>query len=181
MFENFPYSNFHDLNTDWLVKKVKDVETSEANAKASEENAKASELNASLSDASAQTWALQANNSAQRASEHAQASAQSAQDAEETVANTNAQVALLQSRVDNIIPSGTQTEGNTELIDIRIEYDGTTASSAGNAVRTQIETLHEDLESTTNNIVNMIDGKNVYLITDIVQGSVNNGVVSKND
>ena len=39
MFENFPYSNFHDLNTDWIIKRVKNVETSEANAKASEEAA----------------------------------------------------------------------------------------------------------------------------------------------
>lgn len=145
MYENFPYSNFHDLNTDWIVKKIKDVETSEANAKASEENAKASEENAKVSELSAQGFALQANNHAQYAREQAQAAAQSSTEADNYVSSTRAQVNLLQSRVDNIIPSGTQTEGNTELLDIRVEYDGTIASSAGNAVREQASNLNNDL------------------------------------
>lgn len=27
VFENFPYTNFHELNLDWIIKKVKDMKT----------------------------------------------------------------------------------------------------------------------------------------------------------
>lgn len=30
MFDKFPYTNFHDLNANWIVKKIKDVETAVA-------------------------------------------------------------------------------------------------------------------------------------------------------
>lgn len=146
MFENFPYSNFHDLNTDWIVKKIKDVETSEANAKESELNAKASEQNAKVSELSAQGFALQANNHAQYAREQAQAAAQSATEANNYVTSTRDQVNLLQSRVDNIIPNQTQTEGNTELLDIRVAENGQIYDSAGNAVRGQVRNLKYALD-----------------------------------
>ena len=64
---------------------------------------------------------------------------------------------LLQSRVDNIIPDGTQTAGNTELLDIRVGSDATVYDSAGNAVRKQIDYVSE----TTRNLLNKfsyIDG-----------------------
>ena len=147
MYDNFPYSNYHDLNTDWIVKKIKDVETSEANAKASEENAKASE------EASAQSATASANSataSAQSATASAQsatASANSATQAQQTVADTLTQIGLLQSRVDNIIPSGTQTEGNTELLDIRVAQDSQVYDSAGNAVRGQYTNLKSIIEA----------------------------------
>lgn len=147
MYDNFPYSNFHDLNTDWIVKKIKDVETSEANAKASEENAKTSEENAKQYEESAEALAEQASTHAINAREYAQAAAQSATEAAETVADTAEQVTLLQSRVDNIIPSGTQTEGNTELLDIRVAEDGQIYDSAGNAVRGQISNLKHALNA----------------------------------
>ena len=136
MFENFPYSNFHDLNTDWIVKKIKDVETSEANAKASEEAAAGS--------------AAAAAQSATASDQSAQASAQSAEQAhesEEYVTGARNQLDLLQARVDNIIPSGTQTEGNTELLDIRVGYNGITYPSAGDAVRTQVSDLKTAMPS----------------------------------
>ena len=145
MFENFPYSNFHDLNTDWLIKRVKNVETSEANAKASEEaaaeSATAAAQSATASDQSAQASAQSAQASAQSAEE----SANSATEANEYVTSTRDQVNLLQSRVDNIIPSGTQTEGNTELLDIRVGYNGERFPSAGDAVRGQVYDLNTDL------------------------------------
>lgn len=154
MFENFPYSNFHDLNTDWLINKVKNIETSEANAKASEANAKASEEASAQHSADASNYAqqaytsqVQAENSAESASQSAEESANSARLAEETVAETANQINVLQSRVDNIIPNQTQTEGNTELLDIRVGFNGKTYISAGDAVRNQISNVVNEISN----------------------------------
>lgn len=51
----------------------------------------------------------------------------------------------LNARISNIIANGEQTEGNTELIDIRNGWDGVNYKTAGDAVRTQIADLHSDL------------------------------------
>ena len=47
-------------------------------------------------------------------------------------------VATLNSRISNIIANGQQTEGNTELIDIRTWWNGNRSTTAGDAVRGQI-------------------------------------------
>ena len=175
MYENFPYSNFHDLNTDWIIKKIKDVETSEANAKESEENAKASELASAQSAAESAQSAQESAQSAQASAQSAQASAQSATEADNYVSSTRAQVNLLQSRVDNIIPSGTQTEGNTELLDIRVAEDGQIYDSAGNAVRGQVS----DLKSHIDNIIVSESGVvNIFgiPIPSLAIGGINNNV-----
>lgn len=129
MFENFPYSNFHDLNTDWIIKKIRDINRAE---QASAESANASAQSA--------TAAAQSAENAHASELNAQASAQQAQESEEYVTGAKNQLDLLQARVDNIIPSGTQTEGNTELLDIRVMNNGKTADSAGNAVRLESAT-----------------------------------------
>lgn len=49
------------------------------------------------------------------------------------------------AQVANIIAHNNDTNGNTELIDVRVGYDGTTYTSAGEAVRKQISNLSEDI------------------------------------
>lgn len=144
-YNKYPYTDFHEMNLDYILNKVGDIdktketvetlaneaEASKNAAQASENAAKASEDASKVSEENAQTSA-----------ESASASAGAAAD---IVADTNNQIATLQARVDNIIPDGTQTEGNTELLDIRVGADGTTYDSAGNAVREQISQLKGDL------------------------------------
>lgn len=47
-------------------------------------------------------------------------------------------LSVLKSRVDQLFDSGNLPNANTEITDIRIGYDGTIYSTAGNAVRQQI-------------------------------------------
>lgn len=141
LFEHWPYVNFHDLNLDWVIKEIPKVfasrDEAQASAEASAESAAASQLSANASQASAEASA----ESAQLSQDNAAAAAESASDASEIVSDTRNQIAMLQSRVDNIIPDGTQTEGNTELIDIRVAYNGQIYDSAGNSVRGQVTDL----------------------------------------
>ena len=144
MFNKYPYVDFHDLNTDWIVGKIKDIDDSVLAAKASEDaaaqsasDAHDSELAAAQSASDAHDSELAAAGSASDAHDSELAAAASVTDAQNVVSDTLNQISLLQARVDNIIPDGTQTVGNTELLDIRVGFDGYTYDSAGNAVRGQ--------------------------------------------
>ena len=55
----------------------------------------------------------------------------------------------LNARISNIIANGTQTEGNTELIDIRTGADGKVYPTAGDAVRGQIDGVKEEIAKYT--------------------------------
>lgn len=62
--------------------------------------------------------------------------------------STKSELAVERARIDNLstLPGGSTT-GNAELIDIRVGADGTTYSSAGNAVRSQVSNLNELYEA----------------------------------
>lgn len=51
------------------------------------------------------------------------------------------------ARIDNLIANNNDTEGNSELVDIRVGADGTVYPSAGEAVRQQVSDLKSDLEN----------------------------------
>ena len=68
--------------------------------------------------------------------------------ARNNIESLTSEQSVLSSRVNNLTAnSGASTEGNAELIDIRVGYDGTTYSSAGESVRTQISGLHSNISS----------------------------------
>jgi len=72
-------------------------------------------------------------------------------------------VSEIDSRVSNIIANGTPTEGNTELIDIRVGWDGTTYPTAGDAVRGQTENNALEIQThvKTATIINYSTSDNV--------------------
>lgn len=53
---------------------------------------------------------------------------------------------VARERIDNLVANNNPTEGNSELLDIRVGADGKTYPNAGNAVREQVNSLKEDLE-----------------------------------
>ena len=70
------------------------------------------------------------------------------------VKNTlSSEISIVKSRVDAItsLPEGSTT-GDAELQDIRVKADGTTATSAGNAVREQVSELKEDIYKLKTNV-----------------------------
>lgn len=81
LFEHWPYTNFHDLNLNWIIKKIKNVETAEQNTAASAAEAAGSAEAAAGSAASAQASAEAAAGSAEAAAGSAEAAAGSAEEA----------------------------------------------------------------------------------------------------
>lgn len=82
-----------------------------------------------------------------------------------TLAGFNAQVAkteaeiktkeeALKAQIANIIAHNNDTDGNTELLDIRTGADGTVYPSAGDAVRGQVSDLKSDLDDLGNDYIN---------------------------
>ena len=161
MLNQYPYTDFHDMNTDWVIAKIKDIDDTKADVeqlKSDTEGIKDEAVSAKNAAEYAQGKAEDAQEAAetaqgkaedaQDAAEYAQGKAEDAQHAaEDVVTDTLSQINLLQARVDNIIPDGTQTVGNTELLDIRVDYDGIEYDSAGNAVRGQAVGVHKALEN----------------------------------
>ena len=92
MFNEYPYTDYHELNTDWIIGKIKNVETAEANTKQYAEDADA-----------AKTIAVDAKDTAVAAKDTAVQAKDDAEDAKDYVVATKDQLDLLQARVDNII------------------------------------------------------------------------------
>lgn len=136
VWEKVPYSNLHNLDLDWIVNRIDNIETAEANASASADAAHNSETAAAESAAAAAE-------SAESASVSAAASGNYADYIEEHALQIDTNTA----RIDNILVQGTPTEGNAELIDIRVGANGVTYPTAGTAVRTQVLNLSNSIDN----------------------------------
>lgn len=140
-YDKFPYTNFQELNLDKIVQKIGDIDRAE---EATAESA----AQAASSATQAANSAIASAESATASAESATASAGSATNAAQTAARfqeAEEQININTERIDNIIASGTPTEGNTELLDIRVGGDGVTHETAGTAVRSQYLELKDGL------------------------------------
>ena len=148
IFENWPYTNYHDLNLNWVIGKIKDIDASRDRAIEAEENAKTSEDNAKASEEAAKTSEENAAGSAEDAAGSAEDSRQHAHDTLSVASDLRSEMSILDTRIDNLI-SGSTPDANAELIDIRVGYNGVTYATAGDAVRTTdeliIDQIHEYL------------------------------------
>lgn len=88
-------------------------------------------------------------------------------------------ISSVDGRIDNIIAHNNDTEGNTELIDIRTGADGTVYASAGDAVRGQFR-LYSELRDVTVYTANQISNNTgISGVLDNQYLAVNNIPVTK--
>ena len=151
----YPYTDFHELNLDWFLEEFKKVTDKVTNLDTTVQQFTEfvtnyfdnldvqNEVNAALqrmAENGTLTMLLQPMVDAY------------AETFDDRLATQDADIDVLVSRMDEFasLPPGS-TAGNAELLDIRIEYDGTTAASAGDAVREQISELRDDLDAYVDN------------------------------
>lgn len=91
-----------------------------------------------------------------------------------TLSDFNTNNTAITARIDNIIAHNNDTDGNTELVDIRLDTDGNVYDSAGNAVRSQITTLIDDLKLFDNSTYVTFSKYANWIV-----GSLENGVLSE--
>lgn len=131
MFEMWPFTNFHDLNLDWIISKIKSVEDSEHAAKESAEAASGYAADAKSSKTQAAIFATRAGESADSAASDAAG-----------VNSLRNQIITNTARIDAIENEGT-ADANAELIDIRVDSIGYTFPTAGDATRYTDEIVKE--------------------------------------
>lgn len=142
----YPYTDFHELNLDWVVEEVgKTKQLNNETVKLVDE-------------------AVEAKNDAVNAKNDAESASASASQSAASIEGVTQQVAVNTSRIDELAHlSEGSTTGDAELADIRVGFDSTTYSSAGNAVRGQCEMI--------NAAVNDIE-KNIYTLSDCVYNGI---------
>lgn len=149
-YDKFPYTNFQELNLDKIMQSIGDIDRAEEASAASAAAAAVSEANAAASENSAAASAASALNSKNLAAETADA-----------IRSSMEQIEANSERIDQMIVDGTPTEGNSELLDIRVGANGVTYATAGTAVRAQIKNMADyDLNTTS------IQSLNSYLTND---------------
>lgn len=82
------------------------------------------------------------------------------------------EIETLNNRVSNIISNEESSDGNTELIDIRTEFNGTIAPTAGDAVRQQAQGLSNGSLIENQAITKRTLSNDIYIDDEISQGNV---------
>lgn len=145
VFENIPYTNFHELNDDWIIKTVKDMAAEWAETKEALADPKATVdkivafaedyfKNLDVSPEVSAKVEEMANNGELLAIVQPYF--------QPIVTEQNQRLSVLESRMDEFteLPDGSTT-GDAELADIRVAYDGNRYATAGDAVRAQASDL----------------------------------------
>ncbi|MDD7390064.1 MAG: CotH kinase family protein [Lachnospiraceae bacterium] len=90
-----------------------------------------------------------------------------------------AAVTKANARIDNLIAHNDDTEGNSELIDIRVDANGNVHESAGEAVRAQVSQLSEEIANLSGGaptpvsvVADMTDTAKIYLYTGAEDGYI---------
>lgn len=159
VFDNFPYTNVHDLNTDWLVKTVKEVKDKTDEIDQAVEDSKTYSENAQNRAEHVDTLYENFNSDLEIWNTDKNALAQ------QVTENTNT-IRVHTGQIDQII-SGSTPDADTELLDIRVAYDGKSYSTAGDSVRAQA--------SSNNDLIYKIE-KGFYTLSALLftNGSVKN-------
>ena len=143
LFEQFPYTNFHDMNLDWLLQKMKELAASQKTLEEAMEELEYTIHHLDVDDAVVETLN---NMLADGTLSDLMAEAISEYEAQigVIVQQQNQRIAVLESRVSEItnLPEGS-TAGDAELADIRIDAWGDMWPSAGDAVRGQVGILSD--------------------------------------
>lgn len=164
-YDKFPYTNYQELNLDKILQDVGDVQRAEESAKTSADAAAASEHQARFAAVSATDHAnaaIDAETEAKAAANQVKESVIQIETNKSNIQALTGQMNVLSAevsetaeqcdtnttRIDNILVQGTPTEGNAELIDIRVGADGVTYPMAGDATRGQFLIAHKEINNT---------------------------------
>lgn len=171
-FEVFPYTNFHELNLDWIVKVCKEVEEK---TDAIDDSVEQAAAYAGASDAAARSAA----NHEAGAEGYKNTCQQIASELLINYGPIKNQVNVNSARIDEFthLAEGSTT-GDAELIDIRVGAEGSTYATAGDAVRKQIV----NRRSTDVKIVDALSENKIPFLLTWTYASVNDsGVVTTGD
>lgn len=157
IYDNWTYTDLHQLNLDWLIREIKDLKTktdsvSEA-VETTTENAQAAQTAADLalnyleqfrSESTAINDALAALEQTDAlTAEELETIRNRLSTAENDIIAVSEKADLNSDRITNLATlSEGSTTGDAELIDGRVGYNGTTYSSIGNAIRGQAQGLY---------------------------------------
>lgn len=177
IFNEYPYTNFHELNLDWVVAKIKELsdqwdifsidwekriteevtkwldEHPEATTTVQDNSLTAAKFVASLRERIMTDYAKETEFKALK--NLVNNLDQDLTTAEGNIDTNTGNINALSARVDTFasLPAGS-TAGNAELLDIRVGYHGGEYPSAGTAVRKQIGNLAWMLETSVADIIN---------------------------